>query len=83
MREVYLSLDVALDIEKSVGPRLLEVHCDINQKMMEKSTVLLKEARGLIEGTGFLFQPKPTAFAATYVADEVLDKEWKKAGFRK
>lgn len=83
MKEIYFSLEIALAVEKFVGPRLLEVHGDINQKMIEKSAVVLKEARGLIEGSGFIFKPKPSAFAATYVADYALDKEWPKAGFRK
>ena len=54
-----------------------------NQKMIEKSNVVLKEAKGLIEGSGFVFKPKPSAFAATYVADYELHKQWPKAGFRK
>jgi len=50
----------------------MEVHADINTNPNFKSNDALKEAMGYIMGMGFVFKPKPHAFASSSCANKIV-----------
>ena len=50
----------------------LQVHLDLNPDESFKSNNVYNAALGYVKSLGFEFIPKPTAFAATYMADNLV-----------
>lgn len=82
-REIELTVEVATylrdnnileyktknGIIKSIS---IEIHADLNPDSAHKSNAVYLSAMGYVKSLGFNFVPKPTAFAATYMADSLV-----------
>ena len=73
MNEVSFAISTVMEILDSVGERHLEIHLDINQQDIHKSSIAMKEAMGYVKGTlGFDAKLKPYGWAATHAADHAV-----------
>lgn len=74
LKEVAQSVETAYEICPVLDKYHLEleVHADINTDPKFESNVALREAMGYILGMGFVFKPKPYAFASSSCADKVV-----------
>lgn len=72
MREVYFAVEFGLEIVDSVGSRNMEIHLDINPDDRYRSNIVMNEAVGFVSSQGLKVLTKPTSFAATSVADQIL-----------
>lgn len=68
-KEVTSALELAIKIVTVVGKRPFEVHLDLNPKQQEASSIIVKEAKAMVEGYGFNVKVKPEAFLSTYCSD--------------
>lgn len=72
MKEVELVVTASLELLDIVGKRGFQVHLDINPDPKHKSNEICKEAIGYVTGQGFECVIKPDSFAATHVADSLI-----------
>lgn len=76
-KEVTSVLELATEISSYVGKRPFEVHLDLNPKPEEASSVIVNEAKAMVEGYGFKVKVKPEAIMSTYVSDHFVRGEEK------
>lgn len=70
MTEVYKVSEMYLQLLEYIDDVEIEVHLDINPNEIHGSSCVINEAIGYIRGTcNVIPMCKPTAWAATYVAD--------------
>lgn len=69
LREVWLSVELGLSLNESLGERAVTIHIDANQDVKHESSKYVQELVGLAAGTGFKHQIKPNAWCATTIAD--------------
>lgn len=81
LKEVHFAVKNALelvesamvDIDGNVVDRNFEVHLDINPKKEHGSNVVFKQAVGFVEGQGLKAVVKPYSYAASAIADYVVN----------
>lgn len=71
LREVWLSVELGLEIEKLVKGELT-VHIDANADLKFRSGKYVQELVGAVVSQGFKAEIKPKAWLASHVADHVV-----------
>lgn len=71
LREVWLSVDLALALEPVVKSDLT-VHIDANSNVVHKSSAYVQELVGMVMGQGFKALIKPESWAASHAADHIV-----------
>lgn len=72
-REVNYTLELAHIVKEYVGIRDFEVHLDLNEDINEASSVIVKEAKAMVEANGFKVRVKPNSpFLASHCADHFV-----------
>lgn len=75
MLEVYKAAELYLALVEGTGRTDIEVHLDINPNEDAGSSIVAKEAVGYIKGMCQITPKlKPSAFAASYAADQFTSK---------
>jgi hypothetical protein len=71
LKEVWLSVEVALGIEQSVQG-VLTVHVDANPDLKFKSSKYIQSLVGMVVSNGFRALVKPDAWCSSHIADHVV-----------
>lgn len=70
LQEVWCAVEMALEISPAVGDREFQVHLDLNPNPEHKSSVVVKQATGMVLGMlGFQPKLKPESMASSACAD--------------
>lgn len=72
MKEVEIVVEASMKLIDLIGTRGFQVHLDLNPNPKHKSNEIIKEAIGYVTGQGFKCAIKPDSWAATHVADSLV-----------
>lgn len=77
-REVSMALELAQEIQPICGKREFHVDLDLNPDEKEASSVIIKEAKAMVEAYGYKVRIKPYAWHSTYASDHYVRGKDKK-----
>ena len=69
LKETTDSIDLALKVQKEIANANIEIHADVNENLIHKSSKYKNMIIGYISGCGFDCKIKPYSFVASGIAD--------------
>ena len=69
LKETTDSIDLALKVQKEISNANIEIHADVNENLIHKSSKYKNMIVGYISGCGFDCKIKPHSFVASGIAD--------------